>query len=181
MPLPMYWQQESFNMSINFLQLKSSFVELLTNRVLLCAMATWIVAQILKIFTSSKYRHTLRPGHVLVRSGGMPSSHSAVVCATCFSCGILYGYNSGLFAIAAVLAVVVMRDAAGIRRQAGKQAEVLNEMSARLNKNRKAVKQVTLSELLGHTPLQVVFGALLGVAMAFVCQHWLFPKIFPVS
>lgn len=168
-------------MDIDVLQLRNSFLELVTNRVLLCAAAAWIMAQIIKIFTSSKYRKTLRPGHLLVRSGGMPSSHSAVVCATCFSCGILYGYDSAIFAISAVLAVVVMRDAAGIRRQAGKQAEVINEMSARLNKNRKEVKQVTLSELLGHTPLQVFFGALLGVAMAFLCQHWFFPKIFPVS
>lgn len=167
-------------MGIEVSQLKDSLVELIQNRVLLCALIAWVTAQLLKIITSPRYRKNLRPGHVLIRSGGMPSSHSAVVCATCFSCGILYGFDSPLFAIAAVLACVVMRDAAGIRRQAGKQAEVINEVSAELSKNRKGFQQVTLSELLGHTPLQVFVGAMLGIALAYVCQYWFFPKIFPV-
>lgn len=168
-------------MSIDVFELKSSLRDFFTNRVLLCATFAWIIAQVLKLFTSSKYRHTLRPEALLVRSGGMPSSHSAVVCATCFSCGILYGYDSAIFAVSTVLAIVVMRDAAGIRRQAGKQAEVLNEMTEKLQSEQVPIKQVTLSELLGHTPLQVFFGALLGIAMAFICQHWLFLKLFPVS
>lgn len=173
--------KESFDMGIDVLELKNSLIDMFTNRVLLCGVLAWIVAQLLKIATSPKYRKNLRIDRVLVRSGGMPSSHSAVVCATCFSCGILYGYDSPYFAIATILAVVVMRDAAGIRRQAGKQAEVINEISANLNKRKNIIKDVTLSELLGHTPLQVFFGALLGVAMAFICQNWFFPKVLPVA
>ena len=110
----------------------------------------------------------------------MPSSHAATVCATAFSCGILYGYDSAIFAVAAVLAVVVMRDAAGIRREAGKQAEIINQISEELNKKKKKPTfEETLKVLLGHTPLQVLCGALLGVMMAFFCQHWLFLKIYP--
>lgn len=165
---------------MEFLKSLGDLKDLAANRVLLCAAAAWVLAQILKLFTSSKYRKSCHPGEVLVRSGGMPSSHSAVVCATCFSCGILYGYDSAIFAVASILAVVVMRDAAGIRRQAGHQAEAINEMSAELSKKWKGYQQVTLSELLGHTPLQVFFGALLGIAMAFLCQYLFFPKIFPV-
>ena len=110
----------------------------------------------------------------------MPSSHSAAVCATCFSCGILHGYDSAIFAVAAVLAVVVMRDAAGIRREAGKQAEVINQMAEELNKKtKKPTFEDTLKVLLGHTPLQVLFGALLGVLTALACQYWLFPMLLP--
>ena len=110
----------------------------------------------------------------------MPSSHSAAVCATCFSCGILYGYGTPIFAVSAILAVVVMRDAAGIRREAGKQAEAINRISEELNKNNKKKNfEETLKILLGHTPLQVLIGAFVGIVMAFVCQYLIFPAILP--
>ena len=160
------------------LEFKKHLIDFFTNPVLLCAIFSWLVAQILKIFTSPKYRKEMSLLRFLVGSGGMPSSHSAAVCATCFSCGILYGYDSALFAISAVLAVVVMRDAAGIRREAGKQAQVINQISEELNRaTPKKTFEDTLKVLLGHTPLQVLFGAMLGVIMAFFCQYWLFLKI----
>lgn len=162
------------------IELKKGLIELLTNRVLICAVFAWILAQLLKIFTSPKYRQGMSPLRFIVGSGGMPSSHAASVSATAFSCGILYGYDSAIFAVAAVLAAVVMRDAAGIRREAGKQAEVINQISEELNrKKKKPTFEDTLKVLLGHTPLQVLCGALLGVMMAFFCQHWLFLKIYP--
>jgi acid phosphatase family membrane protein YuiD len=162
------------------IELKKGLIELLTNRVLICAVFAWIFAQLLKIFTSPKYRQDMSLLRFIVGSGGMPSSHAATVCATAFSCGILYGYDSGIFAVAAVLAVVVMRDAAGIRREAGKQAEIINQISEELNKKKKKPTfEDTLKVLLGHTPLQVLCGALLGVMIAFFCQHWLFLKIYP--
>ena len=162
------------------IELKKGLIELLTNRVLICAVFAWIFAQLLKIFTSPKYRQDMSLLRFIVGSGGMPSSHAATVCATAFSCGILYGYDSGIFAVAAVLAVVVMRDAAGIRREAGKQAEIINQISEELNKKKKKpTYEDTLKVLLGHTPLQVLCGALLGVMIAFFCQHWLFLKIYP--
>ena len=162
------------------LELKRDILDLLTNKVILAAAIAWFIAQFLKIFTSRKYRNGMSLLRFVVGSGGMPSSHSAAVCATCFSCGILYGYDSALFAIAAVLAVVVMRDAAGIRREAGKQAEVINQITGELNKKQKKnTFEETLKVLLGHTPLQVLFGALLGVLIAFACQYWFLPLILP--
>ncbi|MBE6554714.1 MAG: divergent PAP2 family protein [Ruminococcaceae bacterium] len=166
-------------MEFDILELKNHVIDFLTNRVLLCAIISWFLAQFIKLFTSPKHREKMSFTGFVVGSGGMPSSHSAVVCATCFSCGILYGFDTALFAISAVLAVVVMRDAAGVRRESGKQAAVINQMSRELSTRRKNFTEVTLSELLGHTPLQVLFGALLGLAMAFFCQCWLFRIIFP--
>ena len=159
--------------------LKQHIIDFFTNRVLMCAAISWIIAQILKIFTSPEHRDGISFLRLVAGSGGMPSSHSAVVMATCFSCGILYGYASPLFAISAVLAIVVMRDAAGVRRESGKQAAAINQMSRELNKKKKAVDFDLLTELLGHTPLQVFFGGVLGILMAFVCQLLLFPAIFP--
>ncbi len=159
--------------------LKQHIIDFFTNRVLMCAVLSWITAQILKIFTSPQHRDGISLLRLVAGSGGMPSSHSAVVMGACFSCGILYGYSSPLFAISAVLAVVVMRDAAGVRRESGKQAEAINQISRELNKKKKAVDFDLLTELLGHTPLQVFFGGVLGVIMAYVCQLLLFPAIFP--
>ena len=157
--------------------IKENVVAFFTNRVLMCAVLSWMVAQFLKIFTSPKHREEFSVLRFVVGSGGMPSSHSAVVMGACFSCGILYGFDSPLFAISAVLAVVVMRDAAGVRRESGKQAAAINEMSRQLNK-KKWTDLDLLTELLGHTPLQVFCGGLLGVIMAYLCQLWLFPMIF---
>lgn len=160
-------------------ELKEHLVDFFTNRVLMCAVFSWIMAQLLKIFTSPQHREDISFFRIVAGSGGMPSSHSAVVTAACFSCGILYGFGSSLFAISAVLAVVVMRDAAGVRRESGKQAAAINQMSRELNKKKKMVDFDLLTELLGHTPLQVFFGGVLGVIMAYLCQLWLFPLIFP--
>ena len=165
-------------MEFDILQFRTQLVDLVTNRVLLCAFVAWFMAQFIKIFTSFRRDKKISFVRFLVGSGGMPSSHSAVVCATCFSCGILYGFDSALFAVSAVVAVVVMRDAAGVRREAGKQAAVINQLSAELGRRRKTVVSTTLAEVLGHTPLQVLVGALLGVAMAFFCQSFLFDLLF---
>lgn len=163
--------------AIFFSEIGNRFLDLITNRVLLCAGFAWFVAQIIKVFTSPRYRKDISFLRFAFGSGGMPSSHSAVVMATCFSCGIIYGYGSPYFAIAAVLAVVVMRDASGIRREASKHAEVINDISQELAKKQKKFSEITLSEFLGHTVSQVIMGALLGILMAAVCQHWLFPKV----
>ena len=153
-------------------------VDLFTNRVMMCAVFSWILAQIIKLFTNPMHLKGNSVGNFLVGSGGMPSSHSAAVCATAISCGLLYGFGSTYFAISGVLAVVVMRDAAGVRRESGKQAAVLNRVAQEMNK-KKGFDFELLKELLGHTPLQVLAGALLGGGMAFLCQLWLFPIIFP--
>ena len=162
-----------------FFELKEHVVDFFTNPVLLCAIFSWFLAQIIKVFTSPKYRKGLDFFRFAFGSGGMPSSHSAVVTATCFSCGILYGYDSAIFAVSAVLAIVVMRDASGIRREASKHAEVINDISQELAKKHKKFSEITLSEFLGHTLSQVIMGALLGVVMAFICQLLIFPVMLP--
>ena len=156
-----------------------TLVDLFTNPVMMCAVFSWILAQIIKLFTDPKHLKGNSVSNFLVGSGGMPSSHSAAVCATCISCGLLYGFGSTYFAISGVLAVVVMRDAAGVRRESGKQAAVINRVTQEINKKKNVFDAEQLKELLGHTPLQVFAGAVLGTAMSFLCQLWLFPMIFP--
>lgn len=164
MSVQMFWSEVGRNIADFF-----------TNPVLLCGIVSWFLAQIIKVFTSPKYRKGLDFIRFAFGSGGMPSSHSAVVCATAFSCGILYGYGSPIFAVAAVLAIVVMRDASGIRLEASKHAAAINDISQELAKRHKKFSEITLAEFLGHTLSQVIAGALLGILMAFVCQLWLFP------
>lgn len=160
-------------------------MQLFTNPVLLCAVFSWLTAQFIKLFTTPNYRHDRSILQVFFGSGGMPSSHSAAVCSAAIAAGLHNGFDSPLFAIAGVLAVVVIRDATGIRREAGKHAVLLNQITEELNKNMTNGKseednafETTLRVLLGHTPLQVFFGSILGVAMAFICHYWAFPNLF---
>ena len=161
-------------MRFDFIEFKSNVVDFFTNPVLLCAIFSWFAAQLIKLITTPYYKKEFSVMHTLFGTGGMPSSHSSVVCATAFSCGIVYGYDSPIFALAAVFAMVVMKDAVGVRREAGKQAEVINQIAEEIGKKKKSFLDVSLPELLGHTPLQVLFGALLGIGMAYFCQRFLF-------
>ena len=96
-------------------------------------------------------------------SGGMPSSHSATVCSMVVATAKLYGTKSVGFALAFVLAFIVMYDAAGVRRAAGEQAKVLNHIADDLSKGDTRYLEKHLKELIGHTPLQVLIGALFGI------------------
>ena len=153
-------------------------LSLFTNYIFVSAVSAWIIAQLAKVVVNIIKKDKIMLRGILFDTGGMPSSHSAVVCSTAISCGILYGYDSVVFAIAAIVAFVVMRDAAGVRREAGKQAEVINQISEELSKKKRKIADITLPELLGHTPLQVVFGALLGFMMAYLCQRVIFVRFF---
>ena len=142
------------------------FQELLQNKVLISALAGWCIAQVLKtmihLFFTKKF-----VAERLVGSGGMPSSHSATVCALSTSALIVYGIGSFEFAISFILAVIVMHDAMGVRRETGIQAKVLNELIevfAAMDSDMSA--QEKLKEFVGHTPLQVLVGALLGITIA---------------
>ncbi len=161
-------------MQFEFVEFKANIVDFITNPVLLCAVFTWFAAQLIKLITTPCYKKDFSVLHTLFGTGGMPSSHTATVCATAFSCGILYGYDSSIFALAAVFCMVVMRDAVGVRREAGKQAEVINQIAGEIGKKKKSFLDISLPELLGHTPLQVLIGAILGVIMAYFCQDFLF-------
>lgn len=108
----------------------------------------------------------------LFQTGGMPSSHSAFMMAMATSTGIIAGFNSVSFAIALTVALVVMYDAAGLRRAVGRQASVLNQIVAEIFSEHPHLSSHRFKELLGHTPVEVFIGALLGVAVA-VWVDWL--------
>jgi len=142
--------------------------ELIYNKLLISALAGWFVAQVLKTIIHLVITRSFVPER-MVGSGGMPSSHSATVCglatAACYECGP----GSHEFALAAILAIIVMYDAIGVRRETGIQARVLNEMIQLfedMGSNMSA--QDKLKEFVGHTPFQVFVGAILGIALALV-------------
>jgi acid phosphatase family membrane protein YuiD len=132
-------------------------------RYLLPATLAWAIAQILKVgVVSVRKRHLdLR---VLAETGGMPSSHSAIVAALATSVGRLNGVTSDTFAIALIFSIVVMYDAQGVRRAAGLQAAVLNRLVDDLMAQR-GIQETRLRELLGHTPVEVLVGAALGIVV----------------
>jgi len=146
---------------------------LLTNRIFLSTVSSLIIAQIFKLFffLLKKKNRSKRKWDaietVLWRTGGMPSSHSACVCALATSIGILESITSTYFIISLVFAMVVLRDSVGVRRTAGLQARALNNLgkqSAKLT----GLEFHSIKEINGHTPLEVLVGSLLGILIA-VC------------
>ena len=141
--------------------------QLLENRILLVSVLSWFIAQALKVVLTLIVDKKLDMSR-MVGLGGMPSSHSAVVTSAAIAVGMRTGFNSALFAISCVLALITMTDAAGVRRAAGKQAAVLNKIVQDMIQNGGDLPDETLKELLGHTPLQVLMGALLGALIALI-------------
>ncbi|MFZ5809185.1 MAG: divergent PAP2 family protein [Chloroflexota bacterium] len=139
-------------------------MEIFRNYLLICGGIAWIIAQTIKV--PIEYLQTRKWNWALLfRAGGMPSSHSALVTGVAHAAGLFYGFNSPWFAIAATLAIVVVYDATGIRRQAGKHAELINAMINDLASGH-PLKEEQLREVLGHTPLEAFAGVLLGIATA---------------
>jgi len=139
--------------------------ELLSNRVLISAILAWSAAQVLKaiitLFTTKKFSVER-----LFGAGGMPSAHSACVCALVVSTARAMGADSAVFALSVIFAVVVMYDAMGVRRAAGHHAKAIKEIRTQLDSDDKSQKK--LKESLGHTPFEVLGGALLGILMAMI-------------
>ena len=133
---------------------------MLGNQVLVSAVMGWVVAQFLKTLIDFALNKSFNAER-LVGSGGMPSSHSSLVMALTTSVGKYNGFDSALFAISLIFSFVVMYDAAGIRRAAGKQAEIINYMI----EHHKLPELQKVKELLGHTPLEVFVGAILGIVV----------------
>lgn len=131
------------------------------NRELWAALAGWLIAQLIKTVITLRKERKFNLGH-LVASGGMPSSHSALVTGLATAVARVNGLNSSLFALAAVFAGVVMYDAAGVRLAASRQARILNKMLDDLFHER-GLREERLRELIGHTPIQVFAGALIGI------------------
>ncbi|NLL76616.1 MAG: divergent PAP2 family protein [Clostridiales bacterium] len=140
--------------------------ELLYNRIFMASVTGWLVAQVLKTGIHMWFNRKF-VAERLVGSGGMPSSHSATVCALATATGFEYGGGSFQFAIAVIFAIIVMYDAMGVRREAGIQAKVLNEMMEMfIHMGKEMSVEDKLKEFVGHTPLQVLMGALLGIVIA---------------
>ncbi|MBE7035912.1 MAG: divergent PAP2 family protein [Ruminococcaceae bacterium] len=136
--------------------------KLLSNKVLITSLLGWLIAQILKVivvFFKEKRLDMRR----MVGSGGMPSSHASFVMALVTAVGFSCGVDSVEFAISVVLAFVVMYDATGVRREAGRQAEILNDIIENFGQDSSEIMGKRLKELIGHTPIQVFVGAVLGV------------------
>lgn len=138
-----------------------------SNLPLMAALLSFAIAQSLKVFTTW-YKEKRWDAKRLIGSGGMPSSHAATVTGLAAAIGMKDGPGGSLFAIAIVLASVVMYDASGVRLQAGRQAEVLNQIVFELPREHPLAESRPLREPLGHTPPQVMAGALLGCLVAFL-------------
>lgn len=145
------------------------FSDLFSNKIFVTAATGWLVAQILKtgihLFLTREF-----VAERLIGSGGMPSSHSSTVCSLATATYFIYGAKSFEFAMAAIFAIIVMYDAMGVRRETGIQAKVLNDMLKSFEEMGKGkISTVdTLKEFVGHTPLQVLMGALLGILIAVI-------------
>lgn len=132
----------------------------LSNRAITVPVLAWFIAQLMKV-TLVLIQNRKIDFTRFVGSGGMPSSHSSYIVCLAVTIGMQYGWNSGLFAISLAIALIVMYDAAGVRRAAGKQAKVLNKMIHSFNDMIEF--EGRLKELIGHSPVEVVAGALLGI------------------
>lgn len=139
--------------------------ELLSNHILVSAVLAWAVAQLIKTMLAF-YKTKELDLERLFGSGGMPSSHTSFVVAMATSAAMVEGLDSSIFALAFILASVVMYDAAGVRQAAGQQARVLNRLMRQLRTEPTGVER-ELKELLGHTPLEVLAGAVLGFVIAY--------------
>lgn len=143
------------------------FTELLANKVLIAAVLGWFVAQVLKTLIHLIVTREF-VAERMVGSGGMPSSHSATVCALATAAAFQCGVDSVEFALALIMAIIVMHDAMGVRRETGIQAKLLNDMMQIFNDmGRSEISAYDkLKEFVGHTPLQVLAGAILGILIA---------------
>lgn len=140
------------------------FSGIFSNKVLGISIFACFMAQFLKIFTGENKRIELSR---IFTSGGMPSSHSSFVTSLATLVGMERGFSSTDFAIVAVFALIIMYDASGVRRSVGKQAAILNKILDDLH-HKKHIEHNRLKELVGHTPKEVLFGAILGVITALV-------------
>ena len=150
------------------------FLDFVKNYVLMASLCSWGVAQILKFFIA-----WIADGHLnfhrLIGDGGMPSAHTATVICTAVMVGYTCGFASPAFGLAFIFAIVVMHDATGVRRETGKQAIVLLDIIAMLgdviSERDDSTRRKKLKTMVGHTPMQVFFGAILGILIAifYIC------------
>ena len=140
------------------------FKQVFNNHILWTSIFACFLAQFIKMFTGKERAVDFSR---IFMSGGMPSSHSSFVTSLATLVGIERGFHSTDFAIVTVFALIIMYDASGVRRAVGKQATILNQILDDLH-HKKHIEQKRLKELIGHTPKEVFFGAILGVLTAIV-------------
>ncbi|MFH0790457.1 MAG: divergent PAP2 family protein [Candidatus Omnitrophota bacterium] len=144
------------------------FKQILRNKIFIVTLLTWVVAQSIKVVIGV-IRQKKFDFRWFVGTGGMPSSHAAGASCLSTAIGLNYGFDSVYFALAASFAIVVMFDAQGVRRASGKQAHILNKVMEDIYwKGR--IHEGRLRELIGHTPVEVIAGFLLGVTIAFLAN-----------
>ena len=147
------------------------FEQLIQNRVFIVTVICWFLAQFIKV-AMGVVREKRFNFKWLVGTGGMPSSHCAGTAALATTLGLEYGFDTGIFAIGLGFALITMFDAQSARRAIGKQAEALNNMVEDIYSN-KPIKEERLAELIGHTPIQVLAGAGLGIVCGYLFYIYL--------
>ena len=142
---------------------------ILNNKILIITLVSWCIAQLIKViigvFREKKFNFKW-----LIGTGGMPSSHCAGSTALATACGLYSGFDSSFFALACAFALVTMFDAQGVRRSAGQQAAILNQILDDMYWKGK-IETTRLMELIGHTPLQVIVGGILGILLGSFFFH----------
>ena len=142
--------------------------ELVRNQVLIAALLGWFIAQTLKL-PIHYFRYKRWSWALWFSAGGMPSSHSSLITATTLACGLYEGFDSPVFALAFAVSMVILYDAAGVRRQAGIHAQRINTLIEEFFSGH-PISQERLKEVLGHTPREVLAGMGLGIAIAVVLK-----------
>ena len=146
--------------------MKETFIQISQNKIFMATILAWLVAQVIKVVIGviSQKKFDFR---WFIGTGGMPSSHVAGASCLAAAMGFEYGFNGPYFALAAAFAIVVMFDAQGVRRSTGKQAGILNKIMDDIYWQGK-IQEMRLRELIGHTPVEVIMGLLLGIVIALV-------------
>ena len=143
------------------------FEAIIANRPLVCASCAWILAQILKFFLYSFIEKKISWRRIW-GSGGMPSSHTSFTLALAISTGLTEGFQTSAFAVAFALMVIVIYDAMGVRYETGKQGAVINQILNELFVEGKPLTDERLKELVGHSPIEVLGGALVGIIIILI-------------
>ncbi len=148
--------------------------ELVTNPFLITGVGSWFIAQVLKTIIYAFINKSLDIKR-LFGDGGMPSGHSATVASLATICALMCGVGSVEFAITAILAIIVCHDAMGVRLETGKQAMIINELVKSFEVfTKKDLPEVMLKEFVGHTPVQVIAGIIIGIGNAFFLYYVVF-------
>jgi len=145
------------------------FIQISKNQVFLVTLSAWFLAQVIKVIIGVKKEKRFN-FRWLFSPGGMPSAHTATVAALSTIVGLRFGFDSGLFGVTLIFAIMIMFDAGGFRRMVGKQATILNKIIDDLYAKKK-IEEEKVRELLGHTPVQVIAGAALGILVALVLSR----------